>query len=57
MDQINTEAHQNTSSNRCKVIAFSFNQFHLAVFHAAYQFIINQTIAKINIQIELISLG
>jgi hypothetical protein len=38
-------------------MAFSFIHFHLAVFRAAYPFIINQITAKISIQIEFISFG
>ena len=55
--QINTAAHQNTSSNKCNVIALSFNQSHLAVFHAANQLAISQITARINIQIEFTSFG
>ena len=57
MAQINTVAHQRTSSNKCKVMALSFIHFHFAVFRAAYPFIISQITARINIQIELISFG
>ncbi len=57
MAQISTADHQSTSSNKCKVIAFSFIHFHFAVFRAAYPFMVNHSIAKINIQIEFISFG
>ena len=57
MAQINTAAHQSTSSNKCRVMALSFIHFHFAVFRAAYPFIISQITAKIIIQIELISFG
>ena len=57
MAHINTAAHQRTSSKRWRVIAFSFNQFHLAVLYAANQFISKPIIANINIQIEFTSFG
>jgi uncharacterized DUF497 family protein len=57
MAQISTAAHQSTSSNRWRVMAFSFNQCHLAVLYAANQLIINPITANINIQSEFTSFG
>jgi hypothetical protein len=56
-DQTSTAAHPSTSSSRCNVIALSFNHSHLAVFHAANQFIPSHITAKISIHTEFISLG